>query len=325
MTYLTLPDTTEHRLSFYLAMEEHAARTLRLADDAFFMWQVAPTVILGRNQVIENEVNLDYCRRAGIGVYRRKSGGGCVYADRSNVMFSYVTRSDQVTCTFNRYIQMVVDMLHGMGIDASSSGRNDILIGGRKVSGNAFYHTAGYSIVHGTMLYDTDMQNMVAAITPSVDKLVAKGVQSVRQRIALLKDYTDITLDAFMRHVRHSLCESEHLLTDDDVAAIARLEKGYLTDDFIYGHSPAYSVTRRRHIDGVGEVEVRMTVKGGRIESLNILGDFFLVGDMDRHVIQPLLGAPLRQDTLAALLPEGMDDIIRGLRTGDLIDLLTDH
>ena len=150
MTYLSLPFEENRRLSFYLAMEEYAARQLNKGDDVFFLWQVQPSVIFGRNQVIENEVNLDYCREHGIQLYRRKSGGGCVYADMSNVMMSYITRSDEVVTTFARYMEMVCQMLRELGLEATSTQNNDVLIGDRKVSGNAFYHIPGHSIVHGT-------------------------------------------------------------------------------------------------------------------------------------------------------------------------------
>ena len=146
MTYLSLPSDETRRLSFYLAMEEYSARQLCLEDDVFFMWQVEPTVIFGRNQVIENEVNLDYCREHGIQFYRRKSGGGCVYADHSNVMLSYITRSDEVVTTFSRYMQMLTEMLISLGLPATSTQNNDVLIDGRKVSGNAFYHIPGYHL-----------------------------------------------------------------------------------------------------------------------------------------------------------------------------------
>ena len=140
MKYLSLPDPHATRiLPFYLAMEEYAARIIG-EDDIFFMWQVEPTVIFGRNQLIESEVNVDYCREHGIAFYRRRSGGGCVYADRDNIMFSYITRSDEVQTTFSAYTTAVAAMLRGLGLNATASDRNDVLIDGRKVSGNAFYH-----------------------------------------------------------------------------------------------------------------------------------------------------------------------------------------
>ncbi|MBP5772226.1 MAG: lipoate--protein ligase family protein [Bacteroidaceae bacterium] len=239
MTHLVLPSCEVRRLSFYLAMEEYAARRLRLQDDVFFLWQVEPTVIFGRNQDIQAEVNLDYCRRHGIQFFRRKSGGGCVYADRSNVMMSYVTPSDEVVVTFSRYMQMVVDMLRQLGVPATSTQHNDVLIGGQKVSGNAFYHIPGYSIVHGTMLFDTDMQHMLNAITPPQAKLDKHGVESVRQRITLMRDHTALTIDEFKRFAVSHLCNKELKLREDDVCAIEELERSYLQPSFIYGQQPA--------------------------------------------------------------------------------------
>ncbi len=235
MTYLTLPSDEPRRLSFYLAMEEFAARQLRFEDDVFFMWQVEPTVIFGRNQVIENEVNLDYCREHGIQFYRRKSGGGCVYADHSNVMISYITRSDEVVTTFSRYMQMLTAMLSDLGLPATSTQNNDVLIDGRKVSGNAFYHLPGYSIVHGTLLYDTDMEHMLHAITPPQTKLDKHGVQSVRQRITLLKDHTTLPLAELKTYIRERLCDRTYELTRTDVEAISDIEQEYLNPSFIYG------------------------------------------------------------------------------------------
>lgn len=321
MVYIALPEEQRRRLSFYLAMEEWVARHID-EDDCFFMWQVNPTVIFGRNQLIENEVNVDYCRQHGIDMQRRKSGGGCVYADMSNVMFSYVTKDDNVSLTFNRYINMVVLTLCKLGIDARATGRNDIMIGDRKVSGNAFYHVPGRSIVHGTMLYDTDMRNMVGAITPSDEKLVSKGVKSVRQHIALLKDYTDISLEDFKSHVRTTLCDRETTLTREDVKAIEEIQQQYLSEQFIYGKNPAYTITRKARIENVGEMELRMELRNGKIRQVNLLGDYFLVGDLDNGLLNKLKGVALDRDEIASVLPERLDDIILNLKREDFISLI---
>ena len=151
MRYIALPDQTVRRLSFYLAMEEYIART-RSGEDCFFMWQVNPTVIFGRNQLMENEINMDYVRSHGIQYYRRKSGGGCVYADFSNIMFSYITDDFNVSFTFDRYLQLIAHTLNKLGVKAQASGRNDITVEGKKVSGNAFYRVGGRSIVRDTMM-----------------------------------------------------------------------------------------------------------------------------------------------------------------------------
>lgn len=223
MKYILLPTEEDHRLTFYLAMEEYVARYLD-EPDAFFFWQVAPTVIYGRNQVAENEVNFDYCREHGIEVVRRKSGGGCVYADRDNLMLSFITASENVGFAFNRFVNMVLLVLRKMGIEAVGTAHNDILIDGKKVCGTACYHVAGHSIVHSTMLYDTNMQHMTAAITPSQEKLQKKGIESVRQRITLLKDHTTMTLEEVKMLIRETLCEGERVLTAEEVGRIEELK-----------------------------------------------------------------------------------------------------
>ena len=222
MKYIALPTNENRQLSFYLAMEEYVARHLQ-EPDCFFMWQVAPTVIFGRNQVVENEVNLDYCREHDIRVVRRKSGGGCVYADMDNLMLSMVTDGDNVGFTFNRFVTMIQLALHKIGVTATSTAHNDIMIGDRKVCGTAFYQLPGRSIVHSTMLYDTNMQHMLNAITPGPEKLEKKGIESVRQRITLLKDHTSLTLEELKALIRGTLCQGELMLTPTDVKMIEQM------------------------------------------------------------------------------------------------------
>ncbi len=224
MLNITLPGKNDVReLSFFLAMEEQVAR-LQLQDDAFFVWQVEPSVIYGRNQVVENEVNRDYCQTHGIRLFRRKSGGGCVYADRDNLMLSYVTREPQVGFAFNRFVGMVLLVLRKMGVEATGTSHNDILIGHRKVCGTACRVTPHGCIVHSTLLYDTNMQHMLHAITPNEQKLAKHGVESVRQRITLLKEHTTLTLEEVKTLIVGTLCSGERMLTAGDVAKIEKIE-----------------------------------------------------------------------------------------------------
>ena len=233
MRYIVLKgDQGARRLSFYLAMEEYVARHID-EDDLFFMWQVRPTVIFGRNQSLENEVNVDYCRANEIEMYRRKSGGGCVYADMGNVMLSYISKEENVGLTFNRFINMLLLVLRRMGIEATGTSHNDVMIGDRKVCGTAFYHIPGRSIVHSTMLYDTNMDHMLNAITPSQEKLQSKGIKSVRQRITFLKDHTSLSLNEVKSIVRTTLCEGELILSQADIEGIEQLEQTYLRKEFI--------------------------------------------------------------------------------------------
>ena len=233
MKYIALPANETRQLSFYLAMEEYVARHIS-EPDCFFMWQVQPSVIFGRNQVIENEVNVAYCREHNIRMYRRKSGGGCVYADMDNLMLSYVCDGDQVGYTFNKFVQMILLVLRKMGVEATGTTHNDIMIGNRKVCGTAYYQLPGRSIVHSTMLYDTNMEHMLNAITPSAEKLEKKGIQSVRQRITLLKDFVSLSLNEVKTLIRETLCEGEITLTPEQMAEIEKIEQSYLKQEFIH-------------------------------------------------------------------------------------------
>ena len=227
MVNIILTETAvARRLSFYLAMEEFVARQ-QWADDAFFLWQVAPSVIYGRNQVVENEVNMEYCQAHGIQLFQRKSGGGCVYADRDNLMLSFITKEEQVGFAFNRFVNMVLLVLRKMGVEATGTRHNDIMIGDRKVCGTACRKTPHGCVVHSTMLYDTNMQHMLQAITPTRQKLAKNGVESVRQRITLLKNYTSLTLEEVKKLIIRTLCDSERMLTADEVAQIEKIEEQY--------------------------------------------------------------------------------------------------
>jgi lipoic acid synthetase/lipoate-protein ligase A len=119
---------------------------------------------------------------------------------------------------------MVQLVLHKMGVEATSTTHNDIMIGEKKVCGTAFYQLPGRSIVHSTMLYDTNMEHMLNAITPGPEKLEKKGIQSVRQRITFLKDHTTLSLDEIKTLIRQTLCDGEVMLTNQQIKDIEQIE-----------------------------------------------------------------------------------------------------
>ncbi|MBR5086688.1 MAG: lipoyltransferase [Muribaculaceae bacterium] len=325
MKYLKLPSNEVRRLVFYLAMEEHAAHMLRSndnLDELFFMWRVKPTVIFGRNQLIDSEVNVDYCKTHGIEYYRRKSGGGCVYADMDNIMFSYITRSDDVTMTFAHYTHAIVEMLKDLGLNASDNSRNDIMVDGKKVSGNAFYHLPGVSIVHGTMLYDTNMENMVQAITPSAAKLDSKGVKSVQSHITTLNQYLTMGIEKFQQHAHRTLCNGEIMLNDNDITSIESIETGYLTPEFILGNNPRCNMERSGRIDGVGEFKITLELNRNIIRDINIAGDFFLLGDLD-SIISRMKGRQFTESEIEKALSDlDLSQVIMNLTQQQLLSLL---
>lgn len=229
MKNIVLTDNKERSLVFYLAMEDFAAKSIE--GDSFFVWRVAPTVIIGRNQDLEAEVNMEFCRKHDVRVVRRKSGGGCVYSDMGNVMVSYISRRGDVSEIFERYLDAMADCLASFGVEAIKSGRNDILVQGRKVSGNAFHQLPDRSIVHGTLLYDTDFDALEESIRPPVDKLERHGVASVRQRVENLRTFLDSavipSVEALENAVIAYFCDEEVILSEEDMAMIEEMAASY--------------------------------------------------------------------------------------------------
>ncbi len=336
ITYVELPsglDASALKLPFYLAMEEYLARE---ADgEYFFMWQVDPTVIFGRNQVPQCELDLDFCRGNAIEFYRRKSGGGCVFADRNNVMFSFISLpSAEVMTTFAQFTGSVARMLSKLGLDASATGRNDILIGDRKVSGYAYYNInlpdgRRRAIVHGTMLYDADAALMSRVLTPSAAKMKARGVESVRSRVTTVREHLpSLGLEEFKRFAREHIASRTVGLTPAQVEEIRRIEQTYYPDSWIFGrHSNAGG--ERVRIEGVGEFDLRVSLtpesEPKRIASVELTGDFFLTGDLS-ELLTPLEGVELsRSAILAALQSVNTSEIIPGLTADALTDLIINN
>lgn len=239
------------RLVWYLAAEEYFAKNIQTlqqgfgkgAENAkdicglFFTWIVTPTVIFGRHQVLANEVNVPFCQANGIAMYRRKSGGGCVYADEGNLMISYISSSPHSEQVFQEYLDNMSKCLHSMGYNAVKSTHNDIMVGEHKVSGNACFALPQATIVHGTLLYDVNFEMLQQAITPSQEKLAKHGVQSVRQRVKNLKNIAN-TLDwqstqALAQKIKEFWCNQTYIPTEKDLQEIDKIEQEYLDPAFI--------------------------------------------------------------------------------------------
>lgn len=250
------------RLVWYLAAEEYFAKNIRVLyqnytkaiqypnsnldivanqfDGLLFTWIVSPTVIFGRHQVMENEVNVDFCQANNIAMFRRKSGGGCVYADEGNLMISYIVPSSHSEHVFQSYLDQMSNTLSQLGYEAVKSTHNDIMIGGYKVSGNACFAMPNVTIVHGTMLYDVNFEMLQQAITPSKEKLAKHGVESVRQRVMNLRDISPangekiVSTTALAQKIKEFWCNQTYIPTEKDLQEIDKIEQEYLNLDFIH-------------------------------------------------------------------------------------------
>ena len=260
---------------FYFALEEYVLKHLLKNDETyFFTWEIHG-VVIGKNQVIENEVNLEFLKEHKIDVYRRPTGGGCVYADHRNTMFSIVTKKSNREFTFKTYLSKIIDSMKLLNVPIEFSGRNDLLFEGKKISGNAFLQNKYGMLMHGTFLYDCDLETMVRAITPSDEKLVSKGIDSVRSRVTNLKPYLGgLTQEQLIKHFENTLTNQTYTLSREEVMIIEEMAKKYESKDWIYKKQPAYTKILKKRIPG-GLFEIKLDIDEGIIRNLAIQGDFF--------------------------------------------------
>lgn len=260
---------------FYFALEEYVLTQLLKNDETFFFTWEIHGVVIGKNQIIENEVNLAYLKEHQIDVYRRPTGGGCVYADHRNTMFSIITKRTNKEFTFKTYLSKIIDSMKLLNIQIEFSGRNDLLFEGKKISGNAFLQNKYGMLMHGTFLYDCDLETMVRAITPSDEKLVSKGIDSVRSRVTNLKPYLrGLTQEQLIKHFENTLTYQTYELSKEEVKTIQEMAKKYESKDWIYKKQPAYTKILKKRIPG-GLFEIKLDLEEGMIKNLAIQGDFF--------------------------------------------------
>src|SRR5690606_16696601 len=232
----------------------------------FFTWRLKG-IICGKNQVIENEVNFPYVKEHGIKVFRRPTGGGAVYADENNTMFTIITKRDPEGFSFKNYLGKIIDAFKKLGVNLEFSGRNDILLDGKKISGNAFLQNKNGMLMHGTMMYDLDIETMVRALTPPDEKLISKGIASVSSRVNNLKSYLNgMSHDELIDFLEKDLCDTVYELTDKEVTKLFEDAKYYQSEEFQVGSQPPFTQVLKKRFSW-GGFELRLDIKEGIIQS----------------------------------------------------------
>ena len=265
---------------YNMAFDEYALEQLPLDEPLFFLWQNRSAVIIGVNQDVHAEVDVDYLNQHDIALARRITGGGAVYHDLGNLNYTIVGRSADIERDYPGYARYMMQALQALGVPAELSGRNDILVDGRKVSGYAKRVYKDRLMVHGTLMYDVDMEPLVRALTPPTDKHVSKGIASVKSRVANLKDYLPCIASvgelaqALEHHLSCQYRDEEYLLTAAQCEVISVTAKTkFATPEWIYGRSPSSDAIYSRRLP-CGKVEVRLCIKKGCVDSIQIGGDF---------------------------------------------------
>jgi len=278
--------------SLNLALEEYALRNLPMDETYLLFYINEPSIIIGKNQNTIEEINEEYVREHNLHVVRRLSGGGAVYHDLGNLNFSFLTKDDGESFhNFAKFTQPVIDALQALGVDAALTGRNDIQVGERKISGNAQFATRGRMFSHGTLMFDLTMENVAAALKVKPMKIESKSTKSVRARVANIKEFLstgdqDMTIEQFRDTLLRHLfgCEPsqvpEYKLTEQDWAEVRKIaDERYRSWDWNYGRSPKFNIQNAFKFPS-GIIDIRLEVMNGMLENIKIYGDFFGVGDV---------------------------------------------
>lgn len=326
-----------HDIGRNLATEQYLMNNREFDEPLLLFYYEKPCIIVGRNQNTLEEINQNYVKEHGITVTRRLSGGGAVYQDLGNLCFSFVVDSESEQFgDFKSFVQPVVDALHAMGAkSAEVSGRNDILVDGKKFSGNAMYSRNGKTFSHGTLMLDVDLNVVSDALNVPADKMASKGIKSVKSRVTNLKpylapEYQNITVpefrDTLLKELFHvdnldDIKDEEVVVTDKEQAAIDKIYEDYYNNwDWVYGNSPEFTVKKRQHFDA-GTVDARFLVDQGKIKNVKFYGDFFGPGDAT-ELADKMAGVRYDHDTLKALLdPIDTNKYFNGIPKEELLNL----
>lgn len=328
MRYIWLPSQSPY---YNLAAEEYLLTQTN--DDVFMLWQNANSIIVGRHQNTLAEINREFVEQNNITVARRLTGGGAVFHDLGNLNFTFIQniQPQDKEINFVKYLQPIVDALKTLGIPASFSGRNDLMIHDKKISGNAMAFNGNRVLEHGCMLFSTQHNDLVNALKVDPDKFKDKAVKSVRSRVTNISEHlpTPMSVLEFKDYLMNFIMGQQpgatvEQLTPEEDAIIQQLaERKFSTWEWNYGNSPKYAITNKIRTPG-GTVQIMMDVKNGHITDVVFFGDFFSQKNPE-ELAATFIGIPYTREAIEnALKDVPVETYFNNVNKTDLLGLLLD-
>lgn len=296
---------------FNLALEELLTKDENITEEILLLWQNDNTIVVGVNQNTIEEINNDWVMQHQVNVVRRLSGGGAVYHDLGNLNFTFIFNKNKDNVrNYALFTQPIIAVLQKLGVDAKFSGKNDIEVDGKKISGNAQYNHKNRIMHHGTILFDVDMSILPQALKPDLLKLQSKGIKSVQARVTNILPLlpNKITIDQFKELiVTHLQAVSQAKIVYPSAQLIAQAEQlaneKYRTWAWNYGHSPEFNFTNKVRFAGKGTIDVRLAVEKGLIKAIKFYGDF--LGSSGTRVLEEkLINQPYQLASLEKTIAE---------------------
>lgn len=265
---------------FNLASEEYLLKNKE--DYYIYVWKNAPSVIIGVNQNAYEEVNFSYLNSHDIKLARRITGGGAVYHDLDNVNYTIIAPLSSSENAYKEFTTPVINYLNSIGVKAEFSGRNDIVVDGKKISGNAESVYKNRIMHHGTLLFKTDLEALTNVLKPNKFKTESKGIKSIRARVDNISSFTDISSTQFFRGLQEYLSKGLEIFTfsNEDIKNINKLtEEKFATNDWVYGKSPkAENIFSEKFSFGI--FNLYFDTEKGKIVNAETFGDFFSFKDI---------------------------------------------
>jgi lipoate---protein ligase len=285
---MKLISNTNNDPTINLALEEYCVRNLDVENEMYILFYInRPSIIIGKHQNTIEEINKEHVDAKGIKVVRRISGGGAVYHDHGNLNFSFITKySPEFFHNFEKFTRPVVDTLQAMGVNAELGGRNDITVDGRKISGNAQFTNLKSMFSHGTLLFNSHIEDVVQALNVKIDKIESKGIKSVRSRVANITEFLkeEMSIEDFREKIIKNVFKEydtvpTYELSEKEWEEVNKLSDAkYKTWEWNFGRSPEYNIQKVTRFD-FGQVDARIFVKDSKIKNIKFFGDFLGYGD----------------------------------------------
>lgn len=313
---------------FNLSMEEYLMKNVD--EEIFYIYQNSPSVIIGKNQNPYSEVGIEYLKENGIKLVRRLSGGGAVYHDLGNMNYAFILPGHAKNLyQFKEYSMPIVNVLNKeYNLNIEFSGRNDLIIDGRKISGSAQYVVDDRLLHHGTILYDVDFSNVSKILLPNTAKLETKGVRSVQSRVTNLKALPEFKCDDIFDMVdvliKNIADDGEYQFTQQQLEDIEIIAEGNRRAiQFIMTNQKEYQNHNVEYIPGFGTIEIYSNIKEGKIEEIAIFGEYFFKNDLD-EIKNSLVGVEFTKQALLTFFErvENFEEYFHRLSKEKLVELI---
>lgn len=313
--------------NFNFALEKYAMYELSIAKEFFIFWRTAPTLMIGKFQNPFQEINMDFAKENNINIVRRITGGGTIYTDMNGWQFSFIVKDPSSNeIDFRKYTKPIIVALDNIGVKAYLSGRNDLLIDGKKFSGNAQFHDKKVSLHHGSILFDTNLETLVRALNVDDEKIISKGIKSVKERVTNVADYLPkkITSKEFRDIMLQSLLKDmdTYRLTDKDIDRINEIKKDQFdTWEWNMGKTPKFNRTKEKRFAG-GKLCVGSYIERGVIKDIQFYGDFFAKRNIE-DLSNALCGCKYEIDDIKVKLEEiDAGDYFHEITTEEILELI---